>query len=79
MQEEALRQFKALRDKIEKQQPSLLEDVREKLFQEERQEISKASGDFVAIDRKKNMITVRKLLEIKDGSEQFKRELAKML
>lgn len=76
---EALKQFRVLRDRIESQQPDLLGDLRNQLFSGERAAIDTASKSDLVIDRQKNMATVLKLLEIKDGSDSFKRELAKLL
>lgn len=79
VQEEALKQFRALRARIESQKPDLLGDLRDQLFADEKETIDTARKSDLVIDRKKNMATVLKVLELKNGSDSFKKELAKLL
>lgn len=85
VQKEALENFASLKKRLEKEQPLLLEKIRQSLLDRESKDISGSYEDLLSqgsnldIDRKKNLLTIYRFLEISQSSSEFKKQVAKLL
>ncbi len=78
VKEEALKQYRITRDKLEMDHPGLLSSIRDQILnasaKRDSQEVS-----YYAVDSKKNLETAIKFLEISSESPLIQAELKKML
>ncbi len=63
IKENALKQFRETRDKLQDEHPELLFGIREKLLSTPQEEVPASISRDVPVDRQKNMETVLKFLE----------------
>lgn len=80
-----LEEMRLVREQLEKQHPGMLDDVRNKY--ESAQQVHKEPevihvedcSDELAVDKKKNLMTVIEFAQMKTGSSEFQNRLKKLL